>query len=52
VWEVKLAEEQACDLHSFNGRDLLAELEELRLRVARVMDEGIIEAWELLVLVI
>jgi flavoprotein len=34
--EEKLAEEQACGLYSFNGRDLLAELEELRGHVAGV----------------
>jgi hypothetical protein len=31
--EVKRVEEQACDLHSFDGRDLSVELEELRARV-------------------
>jgi hypothetical protein len=34
-WE-EFTEEQAPDLYSFDGRDLLAELEELRERVARV----------------
>jgi hypothetical protein len=31
-----LAEERACGLYSFDGRDLSMELEELRERVARV----------------
>jgi hypothetical protein len=34
-WE-EFTEEQAPDLYSFDGRDLLVELEELRERVARV----------------
>jgi hypothetical protein len=29
VQEAILAEEQACNLHPFNGRDLLVELEEI-----------------------
>jgi hypothetical protein len=33
VWEVKLVEEQACCLHSFDGWDPSAELEELRVHV-------------------
>jgi hypothetical protein len=39
VWEVKLAEEQACGLHPFIGQDLWAELEGLLPRVAEVEDE-------------
>jgi hypothetical protein len=34
VREAKLAEEQACDLYFFNGRDLPVELEELCMLVA------------------
>jgi hypothetical protein len=37
VWEEKLAEEQACDLHSFDGQDLLVELEELHVHVVGSM---------------
>jgi hypothetical protein len=40
-------EEQVCDLHSFDGRDLLVELQELHTRVADVEDECTIEAREL-----
>jgi hypothetical protein len=36
-------EEQARYLHSFDGQDLLAELEELHARVARVEDEHTVE---------
>jgi hypothetical protein len=32
------------DLHSFDRRDLLAGLEELRLRMARLKDEHVVEA--------
>jgi hypothetical protein len=52
VWEAKLAEEQACGLHSFDGSDLLAKLEELCVHLAGVEDEHAIEAGELLTLVI
>jgi hypothetical protein len=34
--ESKLAEEQGCSLHSIVGRDLLVELKELHICVARV----------------
>jgi hypothetical protein len=37
--EAKLAVEQARGLHPFDGRDLLAELEELHVQVAGVKDE-------------
>jgi hypothetical protein len=38
VREVKLAEEQGCGLHSFDGRDISAELEELHACVFEVED--------------
>jgi hypothetical protein len=47
VWEVKLAKEQVHCLHSFDGRDLPTELEDVHARVARVEDECIVEAREL-----
>jgi hypothetical protein len=47
VREVKLSEVQACVLHSFDGRDLLAVLEELHVRVAGVEDERATEAGKL-----
>jgi hypothetical protein len=50
--EAKLADEQARGQYSFEGPDLLAELEELCMRVARVEEEHAVEAWELEVLVI
>jgi hypothetical protein len=40
----KLAEEQACGLHSFDGWDLSVELEEHRTDVAGVKDEHTTEA--------
>jgi hypothetical protein len=49
---VKLAEEQSHCLHSFNGRDLLVELEELHACVAGVEDECTIEAGKLSKLVV
>jgi hypothetical protein len=52
VWEVKLAEEQTCGLHSFDGRDLSVELEELHMRMAGVEDERATKARKLSVLVI
>jgi hypothetical protein len=52
VREAKLAEEHACGLHSFNGRDLSAELGELHMRVARVEDECTAEAGKLSMFVI
>jgi hypothetical protein len=52
MWEAKLAEEQACGLHSFDGRDMPAKLEELHVHVARVEEERAIEAGELAALVI
>jgi hypothetical protein len=50
VWEVKLVEE--CGLHSFDGRDLSVELEELHMRMAGVEDERATKAGKLSVLVI
>jgi hypothetical protein len=47
-----LAEEQACGLHSFDGRDLSVELEELCSHVARVEDERDAEARKLLKLIV
>jgi hypothetical protein len=52
VWEVKLAEEHARDLHSYNRRDLSVELQELHVHVVGVKDEGTTEAGELSQLVI
>jgi hypothetical protein len=52
VREAKLVEEQARDLHSFNERDLSAQLEELRVCMAGVEDERATEAGELSTLVI
>jgi hypothetical protein len=51
VHEMKLAEEQARDSHPFDGRDLLAELEELCTRVAGVEDEHAADAGKLSILV-
>jgi hypothetical protein len=51
VHEVKLAEEQARGPHPFDGRDLLAELEELCMRAAGVEDEHVAEAGKLSMLV-
>jgi hypothetical protein len=48
VWEVKLVEEQARGLHSFDRRDLSVELEEVRACVVGIDDEHVIEAGELL----
>jgi hypothetical protein len=50
--EAKLAEEQAHNPYSFDGRDLPTELEELRVCVAGVEDERTAEAGELAVLVV
>jgi hypothetical protein len=44
--------EHAHGLHSFDGRDLPAELEELRVRMAGVEDERAAEAGDLSALVI
>jgi hypothetical protein len=52
VREAKLAEEQARNLHSFDGRDLSTELEQRHARVAWVEDECIIEAGMLSTLVV
>jgi hypothetical protein len=46
-WEVKLAEEQARNLHSFDGWNLSVDLEELRVRMVGVEDECTVEAVEL-----
>jgi hypothetical protein len=46
-WEEKLAEEYAHGLYSFNGRDLLVELEELHGQVPRVESERVTEAVQL-----
>jgi hypothetical protein len=51
VHEAKLAEEQARGMHPIDGRDLLAELEKLRMRVAGVEDKHSTEAGKLLMLV-
>jgi hypothetical protein len=51
VWEAKLVEEQACGLHSFDGSDLSAELEELCMHVAAFDNERAVEAGELSTLV-
>jgi hypothetical protein len=45
--EEKLAEEQVQGLYSFDGRDLLMELEELHERVAEVENEHAAEAMQL-----
>jgi hypothetical protein len=47
VCEMKLAEEQARGLHSFDKWDLSVKLEELHPRVARVEDEHATEARKL-----
>jgi hypothetical protein len=52
VQKVKLAEEQACSLHSFSGQDLSTEMEDLRTRVAGVEDECTIEVGKLSMLVV
>jgi hypothetical protein len=52
VRKAKLAEEQACSLHSFNGWDLPVELEELHARLAGVEDEHVLEAGKLSRLVV
>jgi hypothetical protein len=52
VWEVELADKRARDLHSFDGRDLSTELEELHLCMARLEDECVTEARDLSVLVV
>jgi hypothetical protein len=52
VQEAKLAEEQAHNLYSLDGQDLLAKLEELHVRVAGVDEERAANAAELAVLVV
>jgi hypothetical protein len=52
VREMKLVEEQARGLHSFDKRDLSAKLEELHLHVAGVEDERAAEAGKLSMLVV
>jgi hypothetical protein len=47
VREAKLAEEQSCGLHFFDGRDLSVKLEGLHMHVASVEDERATEAGEL-----
>jgi hypothetical protein len=47
VQEAKLVEEQARGLHSFDGRDLSVEQEELQAHVAGVRDEHAPKAGEL-----
>jgi hypothetical protein len=42
-----LVEEQACDLHPHNRRDLLAELEEIHARVDEIEGERAVEAGQL-----
>jgi hypothetical protein len=51
VCEVKLAEEQAQGPYSFDGWDLLAELEKLHTHVVGVTDECTAEAGKLSTLV-
>jgi hypothetical protein len=51
VQKVKLAEEQACSLHSFSGQDLSTEMEDICTRVAGVEDECTIEIGKLSMLV-
>jgi hypothetical protein len=46
-WEVKLAEEQARNLHSFDGLNLSMDLEELHVCMTGVEDECTVEAVEL-----
>jgi hypothetical protein len=48
---VKLAEEHARGLHSFNGRDLLAELEVLHAHMVGLKDKCTTEAGKLSMLV-
>jgi hypothetical protein len=52
VQEVKLAEEQACGLHSFDGRDLSMEIEGIHARVDGIEGERITEARQLSQLVV
>jgi hypothetical protein len=52
VREAKLVEEQARGLHPFDGRDLLAEPEQLHARVAKVEDERATGVGKVLTLVV
>jgi hypothetical protein len=52
VWVAKLADEQVRGLHSFIGRDLPTDLEELHVCMAEVEDERAAEAGELSTLII
>jgi hypothetical protein len=52
VWEVKLAEEEACNLYSFDGCDMLVELEELCALLTEAEEERGTEARKLAVLVV
>jgi hypothetical protein len=52
VREAKLAEEQPCSLHSFDGRDLSMELKKLHTCMDRVEDECVTEAEKLSMLVV
>jgi hypothetical protein len=51
VHEAKLMEEQAWGLHPFDRWDLLAELEEIHVRMPRLEDEHASKSEKLLVLV-
>jgi hypothetical protein len=46
-WEEKLVEEQARGLYSFDGRDILTELEELHGRVAGVESKHVVKVMQL-----
>jgi hypothetical protein len=52
VWEANLVEEQARGLHSFDGRDISAELEKFSTRVDGVEDEHATEVRKLSTLVV
>jgi hypothetical protein len=49
MWEAKRVEEQARCLYSLDGWNLMAELEELCTCVARVEEEHVTEAGELVI---
>jgi hypothetical protein len=52
VHEAKQAVEQARGMHAFDGKDQLAQLEELHMRLARVEDKRTTEAGKLSMLVV
>jgi hypothetical protein len=47
VWEVIQVEGQACNLHSFDGRDILAEVEEICTSMDGIACERAAEAGQL-----